>query len=249
MSKRLRNPLIQRFAQKSIDMQGDPKLTGVPLTMQGVVGQVWLAAAFLVAGAVIGWFIPAVGVIAAFIALAYGIYLAFKVGITGLAKAGSVLGYALLEGMALGGISKFTETMLPGIVVPAIIATLIAFFVILSAFSFGLRSNPKLSRIVLIAAIAYIAFAVINLLTTSLLGVNLAAHTIYGIPLGLIIGLITLAMGLYFLLEDFTNISDAIDAEVDDAFGWGLTFSLILSIVWVYMDILDILTYYRRTWG
>ena len=156
---------------------------------------------------------------------------------TGIIKAPAVLTYAVLEGAALGAVSVLTEVKYPGVALAATAATVVAFFAVLVAFTFGMRSNPKLTRIVFIGMIAYVAYL--------LLGGVIAAFTgfdITGTPFGMIIGLIAIAMGLYCLLSDFTDISRAIEQGVDDAYGWNLTFSLMLSIVWVYIEFLRLFT-------
>ena len=54
-------------------------------------------------------------------------------------------------------------------------------------------------------------------------------------------------MGVYCLLMDFTEIGEAVDAGAPDAFGWTLAFGLMLSIIWVYLEILRLLEYvYKR---
>lgn len=239
---RSRNPVISKqmqsgFNNTNLTSTGSSKLAGVPLTYSGLSSQLWITALFLIAGVAIGWLFPVVGAVAGLIAFIFGLVVVIRGAFTGIIKAPAVLTYAVLEGAALGAISVFTEMKYPGVALAAISATVVAFFAVLIAFSCGMRSNPKITRIVFIGMIAYVAYL--------LLGGVIAAFTGFDVtstPFGMIIGLLAIGMGLYCLLSDFTDISRAIEQGVDDAYGWNLTFSLMLSIIWVYIEFLRLFT-------
>ena len=187
---RSRNPVISKqmqsgFNNTNLTSTGSSKLTGVPLTYSGLSSQLWITALFLVAGVAIGWLFPVVGAVAGLIAFIFGLVVVIRGAFTGIIKAPAVLTYAVLEGAALGAISVFTEMKYPGVALAAISATVVAFFAVLIAFSCGMRSNPKITRIVFIGMIAYVAYL--------LLGGVIAAFTGFDVtstPFGMIIGLL-----------------------------------------------------------
>src|SRR5699024_12734027 len=75
-----------------------------------------------------------------------------------------IIGYAAFEGVCLGGISSLFETMYPGIVVQAVLATLCVFGVMLALFKFkGVRYGSKTKKFLLIAVGGYAIFRLINL--------------------------------------------------------------------------------------
>lgn len=237
---RSKNPVISKQMQSgfsNLTQSSSSKLTGVPLTYSGLSSQLWITALFLVAGVAVGWVFPVVGAVAGLIAFIFGLVVIIRGAFTGIIKAPAVLTYAVLEGAALGAVSVLTEAKYPGVALAATAATVVAFFAVLIAFTFGMRSNPKLTRIVFIGMIAYVAYLLLAGVIAAFTGFDIT-----GTPFGMIIGLIAIAMGLYCLLSDFTDISRAIEQGVDDAYGWNLTFSLILSIVWVYIEFLRLFT-------
>lgn len=237
---RSKNPVISKQMQSgfsNLTQSGSSKLTGVPLTYRGLSSQLWITALFLVAGVAVGWVFPVVGAIAGLVAFIFGLVVIIRGAFTGLIKAPAVLTYAVLEGAALGAVSVLTEAKYPGVALAATAATVVAFFAVLIAFSFGMRSNPKLTRIVFIGMIAYVAYLLLAGVIAAFTGFDIT-----GTPFGMIIGLIAIVMGLYCLLSDFADISRAIEQGVDDAYGWNLTFSLMLSIVWVYIEFLRLFT-------
>ncbi|MDW4608257.1 Bax inhibitor-1/YccA family protein, partial [Escherichia coli] len=77
-------------------------------------------------------------------------------------------------------------------------------------------------------------------LGAGLFGSPLGSLSIGGIPLGLIVGLFTVAMATYSLLLDFTNTAEAVEAGLPERESWRLAFGLTASLVWLYIEILRI---------
>ena len=128
--------------------------------------------------------------------------------------------YALFEGAMLGAISGVMEILYPGIVVQAVLATLATFTVMLCAYKFaGFRVSGRFARIMLIAMGGYLLFSVVNFLLM-VTGVvddpwGLRGVQVMGIPLGLIIGALAVAMASFSLAMDFEAIQRG---ECQDAY-------------------------------
>ena len=74
-------------------------------------------------------------------------------------RPGAIIAYSLLEGFVLGALSFAFETLYPGIVVLAVLATLIVIGVTLAAFSFGFVRNSKtLTRVALLGSTAFAVY-------------------------------------------------------------------------------------------
>ena len=74
-----------------------------------------------------------------------------------------ILGYAALEGLFVGAVSQFFETMYGGIVAQAVLATLATFAGMFAAYKFGLiKVTDKFRRIVTMMIFGYAIFAVVN---------------------------------------------------------------------------------------
>lgn len=229
-------------------MKDIPGLNGAnaePLTTSSVVAKTGFSFAVLLLGGIVGWYTPVLALPAALIAFVLGLVLAFKSG--GNIPAWAVLLYAGIEGVALGAVTMWAQTRYPGIALAAVLGTLVAFMTVFAAYMFGARSNPKLTRIVLIGMVAYIIYLFASIAIQAFTGFSISDTVVFGLPLGVILGVFAVGMGVYCLLMDFTEIGEAVDAGAPDAFGWTLAFGLMLSIIWVYLEILRLLEYvYKR---
>ncbi len=160
-----------------------------------------------------------------------------------------VLLYAFFEGLFVGGISNFFEynfTQTGGIVAQAVFGTLGVFAVTLLLFLSGkVRATPKLTRFFLIAIVGYMAFQLVNLVlmwtgvTQGTFG--LMSATIFGIPIGVAIGIFVVLMAAYSLILDFDQIKTGVQRGAPKIYAWTAAFGLIVTLVWLYLEILRIL--------
>ncbi|WP_417508078.1 Bax inhibitor-1/YccA family membrane protein [Microbacterium sp.] len=163
-----------------------------------------------------------------------------------------IFGYAALEGLFVGGISAFFETMYPGIVIQATLATVAVVGVTLALFASGkIRASKKLTKIFMIAMLGYLVFSVLNLIlmwTNVLPGdqaFGLRSMTIAGIPLGLIIGVLVVFMAAYSLVLDFDQIQQGVRNGAPRQYGWVGGFGIMVTVVWLYVEILRIIAIAR----
>ena len=158
--------------------------------------------------------------------------------------------YALFEGAMLGAISGVMEILYPGIVVQAVMATLATFTVMLCAYKFaGFRVTGRAARILVVAMGGYLLFSVVNLLLM-VTGVvddpwGLRGVQIMGIPLGLIIGALAVAMASFSLAMDFEAIQRGVERGLPTKYAWAGAFGLVVTIVWLYVEFLRILAILR----
>src|SRR5690625_3503570 len=130
MSDQELNDLFNKPAAEN--RNAGPQVADRAMNYDDVMMKTGLLFAILLGGAVVGWFVPALAFPAMLIALVLGLGNAFK---REPSKA-LIIGYAAFEGVFLGGISSLFETMYPGIVVQAVLATLCVFGVMLALFKF-----------------------------------------------------------------------------------------------------------------
>lgn len=162
-----------------------------------------------------------------------------------------ILAYAGLEGLFLGGLTRVLDGMYPGVGLQAVIGTLSVFAVTLVLFRSGkVRATPKAMRFFMIAMIGYAVFAVINLVL-SLTGVVQepfglrTSVEIFGIPLGVFIGLLAIGLAAFSLIMDFTSIEAAVNAGAPQRFSWTAAFGLTVTLVWLYVEIIRLLAILR----
>jgi uncharacterized YccA/Bax inhibitor family protein len=161
---------------------------------------------------------------------------------------GLVLLYAAIEGVFIGMISKVFENMYSGIVVQAVIGTFAAAAVTLAAYKFfNIRVTPKFRKVVIIATIAFAVALLINFLL-SLAGINLGLRDSAGAVsmLAVVFSLIGASLAVLNLVLDFDYIEQGVAMGAPASESWRGAFGLTVTMVWLYIEILRLLSYIRR---
>lgn len=217
------------------------------LLVTTVVGWVWTLSPVTAANPVptmMPWILGAVG----------GFVLAMVVSFTSRKKIRPALifAYAAFEGLFIGGISAFFEFIYPGIVMQAALATLAVVGVTLALFASGkVRASAKATKVFMIAMIGYLVFSLLNvvLMWTNVLPSDMmfGMHSakIMGIPLGLIIGVLVVIMAAYSLVLDFDQVQQGVRNGAPRQYGWLGAFGIMVTVVWLYVEILRILAILR----
>lgn len=161
-----------------------------------------------------------------------------------------ILAYAALEGLFLGGLTRILDTQFPGVGLQAVIGTLSVFAVTLVLFKSGkVRATPKAMRFFMIAIIGYAVFALVNmvLMWTGALQqpFGLRSVEIFGIPLGVFIGLLAIGLAAFSLIMDFTSIEEGVRSGAPQRFSWTAAFGLTVTLVWLYVEIIRLLAILR----
>ena len=165
-------------------------------------------------------------------------------------RPGLIFAYAAAEGLFVGGISAFFEFIWPGIVTQATLATLVVVGVTLALFASGkIRASKRATKIFLIAMVGYLVFSLVNV-GLMLFGVTdnafgLRSETIFGIPLGLILGVLVVIMAAYSLVLDFDQIQQGVRNGVPRQMGWLGGFGIMVTVVWLYVEILRMIAIIR----
>jgi len=162
---------------------------------------------------------------------------------------GLVLLYAAIEGVFIGMISKVFESLYDGIVVQAVIGTFAAAAVTLAAYKFfNIRVTPKFRKVVIIATIAFAVALLINFLL-SLAGVNLGLRDSGTGALSLLaiaFSLLGAVLAVLNLVLDFDYIEQGVEMGAPASESWRGAFGLTVTMVWLYIEILRLLSYIRR---
>ena len=233
------------------------------MTVEDTVHKTLALFGILVVGAVAGWMWTMAGVTATnpnpsmapmLIGALVGFVLSMVVifGSRKKIRPGLIFAYAAFEGLFVGGISAFFEFLWPGIVVQATLATLAVVGVTLALFASGkVRASKKATKVFMIAMIGYLVFSLINvglmLFNVPLAGgaFGLRSQEIFGIPLGLIIGVLVVIMAAYSLVLDFDSIQQGVRNGAPRVYGWMGGFGIMVTVVWLYLEILRMLAILR----
>ena len=175
--------------------------------------------------------------------LAIGLVIAFKKTIS----VPLIVLYAVLEGVFVGAISSVFERMFPGVVTTAVIATTSTFAGMFLAWKFGIiKVTDKSRRIFGMAIMGYLLFSLANVVA-SFMGVG-GTWGFGGKNSLLGIGISVLGVGLasYSLAIDFDSVDRAVAARLPEKYSWLLAHGLIVSLVWLYLEILRLLARLRE---
>ena len=161
------------------------------------------------------------------------------------------LAYAGVEGVFVGAISFFFSTLWQGIVPIAVFGTLGVVGVTLALFASGkIRATKRATQIFLVAMVGYLAFSLVNVVLM-LTGVvdsfgGLRSMMIPGtnIPLGIPLGILVVLLAAYSLVIDFEQVKTGVQRGAPRAFGWTAAFGIVLTVVWLYLEILRLLSFF-----
>jgi uncharacterized YccA/Bax inhibitor family protein len=163
---------------------------------------------------------------------------------------GLILAYAGFQGLFVGGISAIFNTQWDGIVTQAVFGTLAVVGVTLFLLLNGtLRSSPRMTKIFIVAMVGYLAFSLTNFglmifgVTDGMFG--LRSIEFFGIPLGFFLGIFVVLLAAYSLVLDFESIKAGVESGAPAKFGWQAAFGIVVTVVWLYVEILRLLAILR----
>lgn len=211
-------------------------------TIQKTVG----AFAVLLVFAAVGWFVPGLWIIGGIVGFVLALVNIFKKE----PSPALILAYAGAQGLFVGGISAFYQSMWEGIVVQAVVATLVVVGVTLALFASGkIRASKRATQIFLVAMIGYAVFSLVNFglmafgVTSTMFG--LRDVTFLGMPLGFWLGILVVLMAAYSLVLDFDSVKTGVERGAPSKYGWTAAFGIMVTVIWLYLEILRLLAILR----
>ncbi|KRF13793.1 hypothetical protein ASG90_13240 [Nocardioides sp. Soil797] len=156
-----------------------------------------------------------------------------------------VLAFCALEGVALGGLSKFFDAQFQGNVVSgAVIGTFAAFAGTLAAYKFfNIKVSAKFQMFVIAAVFGMVGLSVMELV----LGMFGAEIGLFGVSgLGMVTAFAGLILGVFMLIMDFDFVEKGIRAGLPERESWRAAFAMTVSLVWIYTNLLRILAFFSQ---
>jgi len=148
--------------------------------------------------------------------------------------------YSLGQGALVGSISKIYENLYEGIVFLALTATVAVFVGALLLYAFRIIKVTQKTRSVIIIATVGIGLFYLATLLLSIFGVNVPLVT--GVGTGaLVFSIFVVIVAALNLLLDFSVIEHGIATGAPRAFSWFAAFGLMVTIIWLYIEILRLL--------
>jgi uncharacterized YccA/Bax inhibitor family protein len=215
------------------------------MTLDDVVVRSFMTLGTLVVAAAAAWYLdvsPGVAIGAAIVALILGLIVSF----TQSSNPALILGYAAFEGVFLGTISSLFEGQISGIVIQAVLGTAMAFGGVLAVYTLRIiRVTPKMVRYVIAAAIAALGLILVNMVAGFFVPGGLGLRD--GGTLAIVFSAAMILLGCFFLLLDFDSIEQGVKQGAPAKFAWQCAFGLTLSLVWIYLEVLRLLSYFTSS--
>jgi uncharacterized YccA/Bax inhibitor family protein len=225
-----------------------PAPVGAAVTINDVIVKTGMNFVLLIIGAVIGWQLtpsmPWVMWVSMFVGLGLALANTFMKSI----KPPLVLAYAFVEGVFLGGISWWYDALVQqanpeytGLISQAIIGTLVAFGVMLALYSSRIiKVNGTFMKVMMVALISYGLIALASFVA-AIFGVG-GGWGFYGVgTLGLILCAFGVILAAFTLNLDFAAIEQGIKMGLPERESWRMSFGLLVTLIWLYLEILRLL--------
>lgn len=179
-----------------------------------------------------------------FVALAFSVIPLFIITliIMFVPKTAGVLGfiYCILEGLALGVTSALFDLFIPGIALMAFFGTCLVFLVSLAVFNLlGRKLSGKFIKFVFISLISFILLEAIGYILS--LFVPLFAAAMNNIWVQLAVSAVMILWASFMILIDLNNMKLLADNNIDKKYEWFAAFSLVTTLLWLYLEILEFL--------
>jgi uncharacterized YccA/Bax inhibitor family protein len=234
------NPVLKRAPFSAIQ----PGEVAEPMTLNGVISRTFFFLVLVVASAATSWVflvnhvqaLSGAILIGALGGLGCAIYTTFKPQTA--AVTGSI--YSIFEGVAIGGITLYAEASYPGIAFQAVCLTFAVLFALLGLYSFRIIRVSQTFQSLIVSATMAIALVY---------GLNLLLG-MFHIPLGFVSGsstfsilfsLFVVGIAALNLILDFQFIEAGIENRAPKWAEWYAGFSLMVTLIWLYLEILRLL--------
>ena len=217
------------------------------MTIEGTVNKTAMSLLLLMATASYTWMNPSLGL------MILGFVGGFIMAIITIKKKTwaphTVSSYAILEGLALGGISRIFETQYPGIASQAIFLTFGILAALLLTYKTGVIKPTENFKLGVFAAtggifIMYLISFIMSIFGSgmSIMNPNNASMLSIGISLFVVI------IASLNLVLDFDFIEEGAEKGAPKYMEWYGAFGLLVTLIWLYLEILRLLAklYSRR---
>ncbi len=155
--------------------------------------------------------------------------------------------YAIAEGFFVGAISRAYENIYDGLVVQAAGATIAVFGVMLVLYRTGvIKVTNRFRKIVVSATIGVMAFYGVSLLIRLFAGADSVRFLSSPSLLGIGFSIFVAGLAAFNLALDFDFIDRGAKQGLDKNFEWYAAFGLLVTIIWLYLELLRLLSKLRE---
>jgi len=147
--------------------------------------------------------------------------------------------YAMCEGLILGFVSAIANSIYPGIASQAAIGTIIALFGMFFLYKTNLvTATQKFRMIIFNSTLAILGIYLVQFIL-SFFHIQIPA-IFSNSPIGIGFSILVVAVATFNLIIDFDNI-ERFSGQADKNYEWYFGFSLLVTIIWMYIELLNLL--------
>ena len=230
-----------------------------PMTVDDVVTKTGITLGVLTVAAIVSYFLVAQN-----LALAMPLTLIGAFGGLGLVLVATfgrkqdspaiVLSYAVLEGLFLGAVSfvfanfRVSHANAGALIGEAVLGTFGVFFGMLVVYKTGaIRVTPKFTRMLVAAMFGVLALMLGNFLLGMFgVGGGTGLGLRSGGPVAIIFSLVCIGIAAFSFLIDFDAADQMVRAGAPEKAAWGVALGLTVTLVWLYLEILRLLSYLQN---
>jgi uncharacterized YccA/Bax inhibitor family protein len=226
-------------------------LASEAMTLQGTVNKSFLLLLVLLVAALWPWsqFFgsgnPAAVAPAIMIGLIGGLVLGLIISFKATLAPVLSIPYAACEGLAIGGISAVLEKRYPGIAIQAVGLTFGVMAALLLAYTTGLIRVTQRFRAIVVGATGAILLLYLTSFVLGLFHVSVPFLQ-SGSPLSIGVSLVIVCIAALNLVLNFDLIYTGVAASAPRYMEWYAAFGLLVTLVWLYMEILRLLGQVRQ---
>jgi uncharacterized YccA/Bax inhibitor family protein len=243
------NPALQEKSFQGTVLEGIS--TGQEMTIKGTMNKLGVLMALMIASTLFAWNqfykggdpkpLMYAGV---FGGLVVAIILAFK------KQWGAFLApvYAILEGLFVGAISAIYNYAYPGLPIQAVALTLLVTLIMFLIYRYRIiKVTSKLRTVVVVATSAIAIFYLLQWLTYAIGGQAIAYNlTNSSTPLSIGFSILVTGLAAFNLLLNFDTVEKGVELKAAKYMEWYCAFGLLVTLVWLYLEILRLLSKFQR---
>lgn len=243
------NPVLRRIGRDA----ADARVSGVPMTVGGVVNKTALLLGLVVATGAASWWSIGTGRFPAGLlmpvllgSLLAGFGLAIWIAVRPLVATWAGPVYAICQGMVLGLVSAVTNAQYKGLPMMAVGLTAGTFCVMLGAYRSGLIKVNDRFRSIVIGLTGGVALFYLIALGVRVFGGYTIPFLVEGGAIGIGFSLFVTGLAAINLLLDFKSIEEGVDGRAPTEYEWAFATGVVITLVWLYLEILRLLRKLRR---
>ena len=237
------NPMLNSRVQENVILDSKP------MTVQGAVNKTLILLAVVVLSSIYTWYLCATGFadkasLLSIVGAIAGFILAIITSFNPKASKYTAPAYAICEGLLVGAVSFMYNVAYNGIVVNAVGITFLALFAMLLLYkSRIIQATPTFRKVILISTIAIAIFYLAGFIG-ALLGHPMTIFN--GSMIGIVVSLVICVIAALNFVLDFDFIEQDSNNNLPDYFEWYGGFALLVTVIWLYFEILRLLAQLSR---